>query len=153
MKLKVEINSREHFSVLGVTQKRLCVDSPWFQGDCEIPTYDLNELIATKLRALYQRKKGRDLFDIARAITRETIDPVRVLEVFSAYMAHDGQHVTRAQFEQNLNQKLSDPLFNADISPLLAFDASWRINDAAQTVAEALIKKLPGDPWRGGAAR
>ena len=40
------------------------MDSPWFTGATDIITYELDELMATKLRALYQRRKGRDLFDI-----------------------------------------------------------------------------------------
>lgn len=40
------------------------MDSPWFTGATDIITYELDDLMATKLRALYQRRKGRDLFDI-----------------------------------------------------------------------------------------
>ena len=47
---------------------RTCQGAIWdgkqlVSGKCEITTYSLNELLGTKLRALYQRKKGRDLFD------------------------------------------------------------------------------------------
>jgi len=50
------------------------VDSDWFSARCEITTYDINELLATKLRALYQRKKGRDLFDLFYARQRVPIN-------------------------------------------------------------------------------
>jgi predicted nucleotidyltransferase component of viral defense system len=65
MKLKVEINSREHFAVHGFKHVPFSVLSRWFAGRCEVPTHGLDELLGTKLRALYQRKKGRDLFDLA----------------------------------------------------------------------------------------
>ena len=58
MRLKLEINSREHFSVLGMEKRRFDVSSPWFSASASILTYDLDELLGTKLRALYQRKKG-----------------------------------------------------------------------------------------------
>jgi predicted nucleotidyltransferase component of viral defense system len=58
LKLKVEINSREHFAVHGLTRQRFEVASRWFSGAADMRTYDLDELLATKLRALYQRKKG-----------------------------------------------------------------------------------------------
>lgn len=64
LSLKVEINSREHFSVFGLRKHPFAVDSRWFSGKTEILTYDREELLGTKLRALYQRKKGRDLFDL-----------------------------------------------------------------------------------------
>lgn len=64
LRLKVEINSREHFNVLGLERKQFEVRSRWFSGAASIVTYALDELLGTKLRALYQRKKGRDLFDL-----------------------------------------------------------------------------------------
>lgn len=69
MKLKVETNCREHFSVLGWEKKYFSVQSDWFHGECHLTTYTLEELLGTKLRALYQRKKGRDLYDLWKAIT------------------------------------------------------------------------------------
>ena len=64
LKLKVEINTREHFTVLGVKRVPFKVDNPWFKGAADVSTYAIDELLCTKLRALYQRKKGRDLFDV-----------------------------------------------------------------------------------------
>ena len=68
IRLKVEINTREHFNVLGLTQRNFKVENQWFSGDCKITTYHLEELLGTKLRALYQRRKGRDLFDLYKAL-------------------------------------------------------------------------------------
>jgi Nucleotidyl transferase AbiEii toxin, Type IV TA system len=59
LRLKVAINSREHFTVYGFTRVPFAVSSRWFEGTCEIGTYTLDELLGTKMRALYQRKKGR----------------------------------------------------------------------------------------------
>jgi len=59
LKLKVEINSREHFTVLGFEKRVFALDSRWFSGSASILTYHLDELLGTKVRALYQRKKIR----------------------------------------------------------------------------------------------
>lgn len=59
MRLKVEINCREHFNVLGLKRIPLSVDNTWYSGSAPLLTYDFNELIGTKLRALYQ-ESGRD---------------------------------------------------------------------------------------------
>jgi predicted nucleotidyltransferase component of viral defense system len=149
MRLKVEINSREHFSVLGFQRVPFGVSSRWFEGQCEVPTYALDELLGTKLRALYQRKKGRDLFDLATALGRDNVDPDRIVHIFATYMEHGGHAMTRAQFEQNLALKLTDPQFTADIGPLLANGYRWDLGAAAQMVRAALIQRLPGDPWKG----
>lgn len=149
LRLKVEINSREHFAVYGIASEPFTVSSRWFEGACDISTYTLEELLGTKLRALYQRKKGRDLFDLAVALERVDVDPDRVIAAFSEYMAHGGHHVTRAQFEQNIEAKLGDPQFGADIGPLLSADFSWNSEAAAATVCSRLIARLSGDPWKG----
>lgn len=57
IRLKVEINCFEHFNELGLVKIPFSVDNSWFTGQCELTTYRLNELLGTKLRALYQRKK------------------------------------------------------------------------------------------------
>ena len=38
--------------------------SPYFKGSPKVPTMSLNEIVAEKMRALLQRKKPRDVFDI-----------------------------------------------------------------------------------------
>lgn len=147
LRLKVEINSREHFAVYGFTRASFTVSSRWFEGSCEIKSYELDELLGTKLRALYQRKQGRDLFDLAVALDHPATDPDRIVETFATYMGHGGYHVTRAQFEENIAGKVLDQSFAADIGPLLAEGYEWNVDDAAKGVSEQLIALLPGDPW------
>jgi predicted nucleotidyltransferase component of viral defense system len=150
LKLKVETNTREHFSVYGLKKVPFRVSSRWFEGACEIHSYDLDELLGTKLRALYQRKAGRDLFDLAIALTDGKADPERIVSAFLAYMDHEGHKITRALFEENFALKMQDPAFLADISPLLSADYKWDPEVEAPIVSSRLIERLPGDPWKGG---
>lgn len=150
LRLKIEINSREHFAVHGFTTVPFEVRSRWFEGTADIATYDLDELLGTKLRALYQRKKGRDLFDLATALTNQATDPERLVTCFSSYMSHGGADpVTRAMFERNIALKLKDRQFAADIGPLLAANYAWDMQAAAEIVSTNLIARLPGEPWKG----
>lgn len=149
LRLKVEINSREHFAVHGLKERRFEVESRWFTGVANLRTYDLDELLGTKLRALYQRKKGRDLFDLGLALQRDDVSPERVAEVFAKYMAADDTKVSRAMFEQNLAAKKDDPIFTADITPLLAHGQAWNFDEAFDRVWNQLVALLPGDPWKG----
>lgn len=151
LRLKVEINTREHFNIFGLAPFEFGVSSRWFNGRAQITTYSIDELLGTKLRALYQRKKGRDLFDLAFALQRSACDPQRVVEAFARYMEQDGQRITRALFEKNLATKVSDPRFTSDIVPLLAAGVEFVGADAAQLVTAQLLVRLPGRPWRGAA--
>lgn len=149
MRLKVEINSREHFTELGLVRTPVVVDNPWFKGAASVTTFKLDELLGTKLRALYQRKKGRDLFDLWCALQRGGVDPAVVLQCFHRYMAEGGHAVSRAQFEANLHEKASDHDFRDDIVPLLRPGVSWDFDSAFAVVSRSIVELLPGAPWKG----
>jgi predicted nucleotidyltransferase component of viral defense system len=151
MRLKIEINTREHFVLLGLNQLEFAVTNPWFTGECQIATFQIDELLATKLRALYQRRKGRDLFDLWLCLERGLLDPERLVGCFLEYMVREGHTLTRAQFEQNLHEKESDKAFLSDIRPLLRPGLHYDASVALSVVRKSLIERLPGDPWRGPA--
>ena len=113
---------------------------------------DLEELLGTKMRALYQRKKGRDLFDLAVALKNSSLDTERIVAAFSGYMDRQAQRVTRAQFERNIAAKLHEPQFLADITPLLATGFSWDMQADAEEVLSRLIRLLPGEPWKSNSS-
>ncbi|MCF7849936.1 MAG: nucleotidyl transferase AbiEii/AbiGii toxin family protein [Kiritimatiellales bacterium] len=119
MRLKIEINCREHKFVFGPVKKNYTVDSPWFAGSVDLTTFELDELLATKVRALYQRRRGRDLFDLWYADQHADIDWPRVMHAFRQIMKQDGTPVTNRQFQINLEEKLAHPDFFADIQNLL----------------------------------
>ncbi|MAE71132.1 MAG: hypothetical protein CME06_11785 [Gemmatimonadetes bacterium] len=151
MRLKVEINTREHFSVLGLLRREYTVANPWFSGEADVTTYSLAELLGTKMRALYQRKKGRDLFDLWLALTEQDVDPNEIVRCFTDYMAFVDTAATRAQFEANMAAKLDDALFVDDIAPLLRPDLEYDTGRAWDVVHESLVRRLPGEPWKGAA--
>jgi predicted nucleotidyltransferase component of viral defense system len=149
VRLKVEINTREHFTELGVRRVPFEVANPWFSGPSEVSTYAVDELLCTKLRALYQRKKGRDLFDVWYAMDQGRIDPPTLLACFDRYMAEDGRTLTRAQFEANLAAKRKQPDFRDDMGPILRPGFSWEFETAMNVVLSKLVARLPGEPWKG----
>lgn len=51
-----------------LASSNLGVYSPWWSGAAAVPTFEVAELIATKIRALFRRKKGRDLFNLWLAV-------------------------------------------------------------------------------------
>ena len=148
-RLKIEINTREHFAVLGTDTRPFTVENPWFTGTAAVTVYHLDELIGTKLRALYQRTKGRDLYDLWLALGTGKPSPDRVVECFRRYMDHDGATVSRAEFEANLAAKLASAVFLEDLRLLIPPEVEYNPVKAAEVVKDELIAKLPGEPWRG----
>lgn len=142
MRLKVEINTREHFAVEGYQKQPFTVESRWFKGECEITTYTLEELLATKLRALYQRRKGRDLFDLWLGVTEGKADAGRIIHVFKKYMETEGQTVDSMHYEKNLQEKLRHRGFLSDLNPLLPADATYDVQEAYALIKKEIVDKL-----------
>jgi predicted nucleotidyltransferase component of viral defense system len=143
LRIKIEINTREHFCSLPLADRTLCVKSRWFSGESRIPVYATEELLGTKLRALYQRRKGRDLFDLAAALRGMAVDTGDIVATFQHYMATEGQYVTRDEFNANLTAKLSHPGFAEDCPPLLRPGTVFEIEDDARLVEDKLLSLLP----------
>lgn len=162
-KIKIEINTREHFSILGVVKKEFIINSSWFNSRNFVSTYELEELIATKLRALYQRKKGRDLFDVWLTLQLcPHLDTQKIVDCFKGYLGFENRRISKLDFEKNLLLKKDDPVFTADLSFLLAknsrehtdsaqdfeqnnmrnFVAQYNIQEAVDLVLQLLISKI-----------
>lgn len=150
MKIKVEINTREHGSVLDLIEKPFAIKNGWFSGETSVHTYALEELIATKLRALYQRRKGRDLFDLYHVLLKyPKLNIDDVIYGFMSYLNQESLSVSRAEFEENMFQKIQNRLFEGDILPLLPPDIAYNQSQAYVLVHKEIISKIPGEPWEG----
>ena len=115
----------------------------------DIVAYELDELLATKLRALLQRRRGRDLFDLWEAGQRAQVDPGRVITALQAYMEAEGQRVTRAECERDLAEKAQDQAFLAEVHPMLAPGVAYDPLAALEMVRRDFVERLPGAPWKG----
>ncbi len=142
LKLKVEINSREHFDVFGVIERKFGVKSGWFDGEANIKTYTLEELLGTKLRALYQRRKGRDLFDLWMGLEMKGTDASKIVKAFKRYMDYEEAKITGAMFKRNLESKMEMDLFHNDLRPLLAPASDYDAAQADKIVSERLLALL-----------
>lgn len=142
LRLKVEINTREHFTVFGLEEHLFAMESQWKTETCKITTYCLDELLGTKLRALYQRRKGRDLFDLWYALTQSSADPTRIIEAFSAYLQKADQIITREDFLKNLDEKIAHVDFFNDIHVLLRPEIAYDAQAAHVTVVDQLLQLL-----------
>lgn len=153
IRLKVEINTREIEAFDPSANFSFSVANPWFSGETAIPTFSREEMLATKLRALLQRDKGRDLFDLAHALsTFDGLDEGRVVAHLARYLALQEQSLSRAQAQERMFAKLAKPRFLLDMRPLLPADQAEALDEAAVMTAftavyERLIERLPGDSW------
>ena len=105
--------------------------------------HELEELLGTKLRALYQRRKGRDLFDLYWAMKNNDTNATKILECYRQYMAFVvEQPPTRKQFLANIETKLKDNEFITDMYAIIRPGISYRIEEAWEFVREILVENI-----------
>lgn len=154
LKLKIEINSREHQSLHGLKTYQFEVNSDWHQAKAEIVSFEPEELFGTKLRALLQRNKNRDLFDLNEGLHQLDLDRDKLLACFRHYLDQEGHPISRANAEERMLKKLNRSL-TEDIVPLLPAGVTFD-DDAAITafgsVWGELIARIPGESWKSSKA-
>ncbi len=143
LRLKIEINCREHFCVLPHIFLPFSVKNSWYTGESHVRTYQLVELLGTKLRALYQRKKGRDLFDVDYTLRNMDVQPEQVLVCFCEYMKRTtGRIPTEREFLLNIDRKIEDEDFLNDTKPILRSSVSYQTSTAYARIKEYLLDGL-----------
>jgi predicted nucleotidyltransferase component of viral defense system len=142
LRLKVEINTREHFAIMGFQKIPFEVRSRWFNGVCRINTFTLEELLATKLRALYQRRKGRDLFDLWLGLTEAKADPVRIVAIFKQYMEVEGNIIDGISFMKNLGDKMKHLGFISDVKSLLPADVVYDEEFSYNLIRDKILTRI-----------
>lgn len=141
-RLKIEINTREHFNVFELMEIEYNLKSSYHTGNCLIKTFTMEELLATKLRALYQRSKGRDLFDLWYANEKVKSDPRKIVEAFGKYIKNDKVTISNKQFIENMEEKILDKEFIGDTTGLLRADIKYDHTIAWDYLCKNIISKL-----------
>ena len=111
-----------------------------------VNSFDIHEMLATKLRALFQRKKGRDLFDLYWALTEAgatSIAPADVIAAFQHYMTQEGTEVRQGAFLAALNERLADSGFCSDMRPLLRTGLTYDPQLAGRLIQQKILAQLP----------
>lgn len=143
MRIKLEINCKEHFNVLDWVEFPFSVENEWFSGSVNIRTYNINELLGSKLRALYQRSKGRDLFDLYYSNLNFELDYDKIIVCFKEYItfATDNSHPSKKEFLLNIENKVNDPNFIGDMEALLRNGIEYNQEKAFNWLKYELLEK------------
>jgi predicted nucleotidyltransferase component of viral defense system len=144
LEIVVEANVTERTPHRDVVQ--LPFTFPFRDGNvkAELNGFDLHEMLGTKMRALFQRRRGRDLFDLYWALNAEAahVDPTLVVDSFLHYLRQEGAEAPREEFVGLLESHLRDPGFCSDMVPLLRKGLSYDPQVAGRVVLEQLLQRL-----------
>ncbi len=107
--------------------------------------FDIHEMLGTKMRAMFQRKRGRDLFDLYWALTKspDAVDPAGIVASFQHYLNQEGTKAGRAEFVGILEAHLKDRGFCSDMEPLLRTGIDYDPQTAGSYVKAKLLSLLP----------
>ena len=144
MRLKLEINCKEHFNVLYWVDFPFEIESEWFSSKANIKTYNINELLGTKLRALYQRSKGRDLFDLDYSRRNMNLNYEQIINCFKEYtsFATGKRPPSKKEFLLNIEEKENRPEFTGDIEGLLRPEITYNQSEAFNWLKVELINRI-----------
>lgn len=145
MDLKIDVNTEsdtEPYSQL--LTRHLTVDNPWYSGSTDIHTYKLEELLGTKLRALCDRNRGRDLFDLWLSLDQKSLNLQEIIDAFEYY--YEDPLPSQERFEDILMGKIRDHTFFNDVDNLIRQDLDYSDREALQAVHESVSPKLSGEP-------
>jgi len=144
VRLKIEINTREHLNILGLKEIPFEMNNGWFSGKCNVTGYEIEELLGSKLKALYGRKKGRDLFDLYWALINcKDIDIDKLLYCNKVhYEFAKQQQPTVKQFFRNMEEKLTDEEFTTDIFSVLKPEIEYDTLRAWEFVSKEIIERI-----------
>ena len=136
LSIKIEINVHETVPHRPYVLLPHQVDSRWWSGSADVRTFRAEEVLATKLRALYARRKGRDLYDLWLALTDLTLDDQLIVDGLAHYMTSN--LYSYRQLHGNLADKLATPEFREDINNLTLDLHGYE----HQPAAEQLMRRL-----------
>ena len=113
--LKVEINCKEHFSVLPMQRMPFSVVNKWY----------------------------RDLYDLYKALTTSDINIDNVLACYQKYMEFVVDHIpTYKEFIINMEDKMQDDEFLGDTMQLLRPDEEFNPQEGYEVVRTLLLDRL-----------
>jgi len=149
--IKVEVNLNESASLYPLVEVELdTLDDDGERIRAVVRSYDINEMLGTKTRALMQREQGRDLFDLFHAwqlseakATPYPVDGTKAMEAFAWYLDKEGTHMGGDEANALLDARLRKAAFRRDMDTLLRPGLpKFDVDQGAVVVRGAYFKHL-----------
>lgn len=149
--IKVEVNLNENASfrpLVNVEMETLDEDGDVLRAVAR--SYDINEMLGTKTRALMQREQGRDLYDLSHAwqlstagATAYVVDGQKVMEAFAWYLEKEGTRMGADEANALLDARVRKESFRRDMDTLLRPGLpKYDVDRGAAVVRAAYFKHL-----------
>ena len=126
---KIEISHVERFPIISPVKKK--IKTP--DGLADVLTYTLEELTATKLRALLERFKGRDVYDLF-FISQLKPDPTVIRKMFLYYFYRFRKVYNPKVHYKNLIKRYESGNYTDDVTAFIKPTVTFDLTKAAKNV-------------------
>lgn len=116
VRIKFEVNCADADPCMELLRVEHDVRTRAWDAAAEIVTYQPPELVGTKFRALAQRRKGRDLWDLWLARRELSIEDEILARGADHCLAHED--ITPTELRRRVAAHRRDPDFGQDVAPL-----------------------------------
>jgi predicted nucleotidyltransferase component of viral defense system len=140
--LKLEISHIERIPILDLVTRE--ADTPI--GNFNVTTYSLEELLATKLRALFERFSGRDIYDIYFSAKLRR-DKELIKKLFLYYFFRSRKIYNPKTHFKTLKERLEQGKYRDDVTGFVRPSTTFSLKDAASVVLDeySLLAELDED--------
>jgi len=149
--IKVEVNLNESASLYPLVSVELDIlDEDGDVVRAAARSYDINEMMGTKTRALMQREQGRDLYDLFHAwqlseagTTPYAVDGRKAMEAFVWYLEKEGMQLGTVEANTLLDVRLRKEAFRRDMDTLLRPGLpKFDVDEASTVIRKAYFRHL-----------
>lgn len=153
LRVKTDIQRAPRRLPDGTEPQEFHVDSPGFQGGGFIPAFPPEEIIASKVIAVYQRKRPRDLFDMWAAIRSDLVEAKDVAASYGTYRPPDPRHWTARQAARSLVERVTDHEYVADLAELaryapVEYDLAENVSIAVELIDQCAEATQTERSWK-----
>jgi len=133
--IKIEISHVERFPILPTSRRPLSLprdEMVWLNA------YTLEELVATKIRAFYDRLKGRDAYDLWSANRAVSLDETAIRKLFLYYFYRDRKVFNPKLFFWRMRKAVTEKTIDDDVSGFIRPGMNFDIRRESLEVVASL---------------
>jgi len=133
--IKIETSHVERFPILHPVKKKLHL--PMDQKKY-IMTYTPEELIATKIRAFHDRRKGRDVYDLWSLSRTLNLDKVAIRKLFLYYYYQSRKVFNPKLFFPRLKRAIEENEFIDDVTGFIRANVDFNLKEEIHNIIDWL---------------
>lgn len=120
-RVKIDIQREIKSDSSAYQYRQFAIDNPWCSKQASVRSNTAEDIVASKVLALFQRSRPRDLFDMWAAIKAGIVTYVDVASRFASYRPDNPERWNTSKAARSLMAKLSDPSYIVELERISVY--------------------------------